>query len=131
MFLIWTIFKVRDREAWCAAVYRLQRVRHNWATGQLQIFKVFMEFVTSLLFHVLIFWPRGTWGLSCLTRVRTHNLCIRSPVLTTGPPGKSTFCLYNLAFSKPDHCLYLPLKLSAITHSQNIGKWVLRKFSSE
>ena len=23
---------VMDREAWCAAVHRLQRVRHNWAT---------------------------------------------------------------------------------------------------
>ena len=33
------------------------------------IFKVFIEFVTILLlFHVLVFWPRGMWDLSSLTR---------------------------------------------------------------
>ena len=25
---------VRDREAWCAAVHGLQRVRHDWVTKQ-------------------------------------------------------------------------------------------------
>ena len=34
------------------------------------IFKVFIEFVTiMLLFHVLDFWPQGTWDLSPLTRM--------------------------------------------------------------
>ena len=44
------------------------------------IFKVFIEFVIiSLRFYVLdffffffFFWPWDTWGLSCLTRDRTH-----------------------------------------------------------
>ena len=47
------------------------------------IFKVFMEFVTIwLLFSVLVFWPRGMWDLSCLTRDWTHTPC-------AGLPGKS------------------------------------------
>ena len=33
------------------------------------IFKDFIEFVTVLLlFHVLVFWPRGMWDLSSPTR---------------------------------------------------------------
>ena len=33
------------------------------------IFKVFIEFVTILLLlYVLVFWPRGMWDLSSLTR---------------------------------------------------------------
>ena len=41
------------------------------------IFKVFTEFVTiSLLFYVLVFWPRGMWDLSSLTRDRTCTPCI-------------------------------------------------------
>ena len=40
------------------------------------IFKVFIEFVTILpLFYVLVFWPRGMWDLSSLTRDRTHTPC--------------------------------------------------------
>ena len=38
------------------------------------IFKVFIEFVTILLlFYVLVFWPRGMWGLTSLTRDQTHT----------------------------------------------------------
>ena len=41
------------------------------------IFKVFIEFVTILLlFHVLVFWPRGMWDLSSPTRDQTHTPCI-------------------------------------------------------
>ena len=41
------------------------------------IFKVFIEFVTILLlFYVLVFWPRGVWDISSLTRDRTHTPCI-------------------------------------------------------
>ena len=38
------------------------------------IFKVFIEFVTILLlFYVLVFWLRGMWDLSSLTRDSTHT----------------------------------------------------------
>ena len=41
------------------------------------ISKVFIEFVTVLLlFYVLVFWLRGMWNLSSLTRDRTHTPCI-------------------------------------------------------
>ena len=36
-----------------------------------------IEFVTTLLlFYVLVFWLRGVWDLSSLTRDRTHTPCI-------------------------------------------------------
>ena len=39
------------------------------------IFKVFIEFVTSLLlFYVLVPWLQGIWDLSSLTRDETHTL---------------------------------------------------------
>ena len=41
------------------------------------IFKVFIGFVIILLlFYVLVFWPRGMWDLSFLTRDCTLALCI-------------------------------------------------------
>ena len=41
------------------------------------ILKVSIEFVTLLLlFYVLVFWPRGMWDLSSLTRDRTCTPCI-------------------------------------------------------
>ena len=41
------------------------------------VFKVFIEFVTIvLLFYVLVFWPRGMWDLSSLTRDWTCTPCI-------------------------------------------------------
>ena len=41
------------------------------------IFKVFIEFVTILLlFYVLVYWPRGVWHLSSLTRDWTCTPCI-------------------------------------------------------
>ena len=49
------------------------------------IFKVFIEFVTILLlFSVLVFWPRGMWDLSSLTRDRTHSPYIMSHSLFLG-----------------------------------------------
>ena len=46
------------------------------------ILKVFTEFVTILLlFYVLVFWLRGMWDLSSLTRDRTWTLCIGSQSL--------------------------------------------------
>ena len=44
--------------------------------------KVFSEFVTILLlFYVLVFWLRGMWDPSSLTRDGTHTPCLgrRSP----------------------------------------------------
>ena len=41
------------------------------------IFKVFIDFVTTLLlFYVLVFRPQGMWDLSLLTRDCTHGPCI-------------------------------------------------------
>ena len=46
------------------------------------IFKVFIEFVTILLlFYVLVFWPRGMWDLSSLTRDWTRTPCIGRQIL--------------------------------------------------
>ena len=54
------------------------------------IFKVFIEFVTSLLlFYVLVLWLQGIWDISSLTRNETHTLTLEGKVLTTGLPGKS------------------------------------------
>ena len=40
------------------------------------IFKVFIEFVTTLLlFYVLVFWLRGMWDLNFPTRDWTHTPC--------------------------------------------------------
>ena len=43
-------------------------------------FKVFIEFVTTLLLSYvldfLFFWPQGMWDLRSLTRDRTCTLCI-------------------------------------------------------
>ena len=41
------------------------------------VFRVFFEFVVILLlFYVLVFWPRGMWDLSSLTRDQTRTPCI-------------------------------------------------------
>ena len=41
------------------------------------IFKVFIEFVTTLLlFYILVFWPQDMWDLSFPIKDRTHTLCI-------------------------------------------------------
>ena len=41
-------------------------------------FKSFIEFViTLLLFYVAVFWLRGMWDLSFLSRDQTHAPCIR------------------------------------------------------
>ena len=69
------------------------------------ILKVFIEFVTMLLlfFMSLVFWPRGKWDLSFLTRAGTVTPALESKILTTGPPGKSPqyvfFCIKLLSLS--------------------------------
>ena len=40
------------------------------------------EHTHTLLFYVLVFWPRGTWDLSLLP-------AFEGEILTTGPPRKS------------------------------------------
>ena len=52
------------------------------------ILKVFIEFVTILLLlYVFVFWLRGTWDLSSLTRNRTHTPTLEGEVFIAGPPG--------------------------------------------
>ena len=66
-------------------------------------FKVFIEFVTILLlFYVLLFWPRGMWDLSSLTRDQTCTLWTRRWRLNhwtaRGVPSsllKLSFLLFN------------------------------------
>ena len=54
------------------------------------IFKVFIEFATTLLlFHALVFWPRGMWDLSFPTRDQTCTPCTGRGSLNHGPPAKS------------------------------------------
>ena len=51
------------------------------------IFKVFIEFVTiSLLFSVLVFWPRGMWDPP--PGIEPTLPALEGEVLTTGLPGK-------------------------------------------
>ena len=54
------------------------------------IINVFNEFVTiSLLFNVVVFWPRDMWDLSSPTRDGIQHPDLEGKVLTTGPPGTS------------------------------------------
>ena len=51
-------------------------------------FLSFIGFVTILLlFYVLLFWPRGMWGLSSPTRDWTHTPALVGEVLTSRLPG--------------------------------------------
>ena len=61
----------RDREAW-------------WTTDSPGDRKELdmTEHTHTLLFYVLVFWPRGTWDLSLLP-------AFEGEILTTGPPRKS------------------------------------------
>ena len=56
-------------------------------------FKGFIESViTLLLIYVVVFWLRGIWDLSFLSKDQTPNPCIETwslKVLTIRPPGKS------------------------------------------
>ena len=53
------------------------------------LLKVFIEFVTVLLlFYVLVFWLRGMWDLSSLTRDWAAPSTLEGQVLAPGPPGK-------------------------------------------
>ena len=48
-----------------------------------KIFKVFIEFVTTLLLlPVLMFWPQGMWGLSSLTKAGIPISCVGRQSLT-------------------------------------------------
>ena len=56
--------------------------------------KVFIEFVAILLlFYVLGFSLWGMWDLRSLTKEPIHTPSLKGEVLTTGPPGKSPFCI--------------------------------------
>ena len=76
----------------CPAVWPLGRDSGSSSQDFLMwtIFKVFVEFVTVLLlFRVLVFWPRGMWGLSSLPGIEYAPPALEGEVLTTGPPEKS------------------------------------------
>ena len=53
------------------------------------IFKVFTEFITILLFYVLVFWLWGTWYLSPWPGIESAPPALEGEVLATGPSGKS------------------------------------------
>ena len=54
------------------------------------VFKVFIEFATVLLlFHVLVFWPKGMRDLGSLTENRACTPACGGVVLTAGLPGNS------------------------------------------
>ena len=60
------------------------------------IFKVFIEFVTILLlFYVLVFWLRGTWDLSSLTRDQTHTRCIGRRSLNHWSAREVSLCIFK------------------------------------
>ena len=62
------------------------------------IFKVFIALVTiMLLFHVLDFWPQGTWDLSPLTRMEPAPTP-EGGVSTAGPPGEPLSESSSLSF---------------------------------
>ena len=90
------------------------------------IFKVFIEFVTTLLlFCVLVFWPQGMWYLSSLTKGGTHISSNSSQILnhqitTRGNPG-ITILPMNKAQSLPG-LLWFPLRwaLGPISHQLSI-----------
>ena len=52
--------------------------------------------------------PSGVWDLSSVTRDRTCIPCIRSKILTTGPPGKSPICLNLFTVYSFILLIYLP-----------------------
>ena len=52
--------------------------------------------------------PSGMWDLSSMTRDRTCIPCIRSKILTTGPPGKSPICLNLFTVYSSILLIYLP-----------------------
>ena len=92
------------------------------------IFKVFIEFVIILLlFYVLVFWPRGMWDLSSLTRDQTHAPGIGRRSLNTGPPGKSHLLVYlqnfitEDKFSRWERAVYQP-KCNVIINKLLWGK---------
>ena len=63
------------------------------------IFKLFIEFVTILLlFHVLVFWPRGMWDSQLLDQGSNQDPtpALEGEVLTTGPPRKSLSFVFFL-----------------------------------
>ena len=68
--------------------------------------KVFIEFVTVLLlFYVLVFWPRGMWDLSSLTRDWTCPPCIGRRSLNCWTPKEVP--LVSLFYLFPwNECFY-------------------------
>ena len=78
------------------------------------IFKVFIKFVTILLFFFLVFWLSGMWDLSILIRDQTH----KDEVLTTGPPGKflqTFFLISDIAVGVKWYLTEIFISISLIT----------------
>ena len=71
---------IRD-QTWASCIGRC--IPYHWATRKAP--------TILLLLYVLVFWPRGMWNLSFLTRDLTPPR-LAGKVLTTGPPEKS-LCL--------------------------------------
>ena len=67
---------VMDREAWHAAIHGVAKSR-TWLSDWTLILKSLSNVLQyCFCFYVLLFWPRGMWDLSSLTRDQTSNPCI-------------------------------------------------------
>ena len=61
------------------------------------LFRVFIEFVTTLLlFYVLVFWPQGMWDLSSLTRDWTCTPCVGRQSLNHWTTSEVSVYLMNI-----------------------------------
>ena len=73
------------------------------------IFKVFSEFLSILLlFHVLVFWPRGKWDLSSPARDRTGNPGTGRQNLNHSSTRKSLSTLFCWCLLAPRASSFLP-----------------------
>ena len=80
------------------------------------IFKVFIEFVTTLLlFYILVFWPQDTWDLSFPIKDRTHTLCIGRRSLNHWTAREVPIIDLNQEFN------YMLSPMSACSKFLNIG----------
>ena len=78
------------------------------------IFKVFIEFVTSLfLFYVLVFWLWGTWDIISLTRDETCTLCIGRQCLNHWTTRESSTKSWSNTWTIPNLEYFLPVILSS------------------
>ena len=88
---------VTDREAWRAAVHRLQRVRHNWATE--------MNWTDSCT--GLSEW-KSIWRSSCITSIPATVITCWCGPLHGGRSGwgEKLTCIHRIG-----HCVHLIIKL--------------------